>query len=126
MIATEITTTDCPRDTPWGRADGIKQLVPGIWSVSTPGHGGLYVAPELWNTMPETLQCTPYSKGGWFEEDCDWAIAALFFWDLLEGFYETRCDEVETAAIMTLKSCYKGKFWDLIVSLGIHPDVNFD
>lgn len=121
-----ITTTQCPKNTPWGRADYTKQLAPGIWTVGTPSHGGMWIAPELYATMPESIRETRHSHGGWFEEDCDWAIPVLFFWDLLEGFYETRCEEVQTAAIMTLKSCYDGKVWALMVSLGIYPDIKFN
>ena len=70
----------CPRQTPWGHADQVKEIAPGIWSVSTPGHGGIYVAEWRRATMPAYLSAdTPYSGNGWFEEDCDWALACAAF-----------------------------------------------
>lgn len=62
---------------PWGAVQEQTMMAPGIYSVSTPSHGGIFVEPELWNTMK--VKSTPYSQDGWFEEDCDWALVALAF-----------------------------------------------
>lgn len=118
-----VTTTTCPKDTPWGRADGIKQIAPGFWQVYTPGHGGWYVAPELWNSMPEDVKQTPYSKNGWFEEDCDWAILCLYFWDRIaltlesSGFTKDKT-ETRQAAISTVKHSYDGRFYLRLIGHG--------
>lgn len=69
----------CPRNTPWGRADHVEQIIPGMWFVTTPGHGGVYVAPERLAQMPAYMQSTPYSQGGWFEEDVDWCLPVVVF-----------------------------------------------
>jgi hypothetical protein len=70
---------NCPTSTPWGHADQITKLADGIWIVSTPGHGGVYVNPRrLWK-MPVFMRSTPYSEGGWFEEDCDWCLPFVCF-----------------------------------------------
>ena len=77
--AIEIRTETCPRNTPWGRADHVEQLCEGIWIVGTPSHGGVYVAPELWETMPPDMRETNYSEGGWFEEDSDLVLPLWHF-----------------------------------------------
>lgn len=76
----------CPTQTPWGHAQHIEKIAAGVWSVSTAGHGGLYVAPWKLNRMPVTLSApTPYSSGGWFEEDCDWALVCAAFPELFDS-----------------------------------------
>jgi hypothetical protein len=64
---------DCPRETPWGRADHIEKLAEGIWVVGTPSHGGIKLSRARNAKVPAPFRCA----GGWYEEDCDWAIAAL-------------------------------------------------
>lgn len=66
-------------NTPWGQADTVQTLPMGVIAVTTPGHGGFKVPPELWKKMPLYARETPYSKGGWFEEDCDWAFVFVCF-----------------------------------------------
>lgn len=63
----------------WGPAQTVKELVPGIWVVSTASHGGVFVEPEKWESMPEYMRRTPYSQGGYFEEDCDWCLPFVVF-----------------------------------------------
>jgi hypothetical protein len=62
--------------TPWGRADHVKELIPGAWFVGTPSHGGVKLSRERNAQMP------PYMRqaGGWYEEDCHWAMPYLVFW----------------------------------------------
>ena len=61
--------------TPWGRADYAKDLCEGIGSVSTPGHGGIKLNRQRNAAIPKPLR----REGGWYEEDCDWAIPFFFF-----------------------------------------------
>src|SRR5271165_6274308 len=67
--------TEAPTNSPWGKVDHTEELAPGIWSVSTPGHGGLKLSTQRNGMMP------PYMKraGGWYEEDCEWSLVALVF-----------------------------------------------
>ena len=60
---------------PWGMVQTQKDLAPGITSVTTASHGGIYVAPELLAKMP--IKSTAYSQGGWFKEGCDPARVAV-------------------------------------------------
>lgn len=73
-------TTTCPKDTPWGRAQHIEELVPGqVWSVSTAGHGGLYVTGDALQRIPQSFRLATFTRSPqWYEEDCDWAIVARF------------------------------------------------
>jgi hypothetical protein len=96
-------TTRPPISTPWGTADLTEQIAPGIWQVSTPGHGGIWVAPELRGRLVK--QETPYSRGGWFEEDCDWAFVAV-------SFPEHFAAQLPVARA-TLKSAYGGEYASL-------------
>jgi len=57
-----------------------ERIADGIWSVSTAGHGGLYVSHDRLLQMPAILSAdTPYSGGSWFEEDCDWCLVCAAF-----------------------------------------------
>jgi len=86
--------------TPWGRADSQTEVAPGIWHVTTPRHGGLFVERALRDRLQ--IQETQYSKGGFYEEDCDWAFVAI-------AFPEHFSDSME-AARNTLKNAYGGKY----------------
>ncbi len=69
-------------NTPWGRADYVREIGNGILSVSTPSHGGYYVPPAMVARMPEAARATFCGVSGWFEEDCDWALVAMSFPEL--------------------------------------------
>lgn len=68
-----------PRYTPWGDSDEEIKIADGLWSVSTPGHGGIWMSAErraeyrsifndIWDAVPD---------GPWLEEDEEWLYAAL-------------------------------------------------
>ncbi len=61
--------------TPWGRADFVDVLAPGIVNVSTPGHGGVWVAPHLNAEIHPVWR----SDSGWYEEDCEAVIVFATF-----------------------------------------------
>lgn len=67
--------------TPWGAADYVKSVAPGIWIVSTPGHGG-YKLDRKRNAM---IYPSLRRRGGWYEEDVDWGAVALTFPDLFSA-----------------------------------------
>ena len=74
-----------PKNSPWGTIQSCDPMsVEGIYFVSTAGHGGIYVAPELRGRIPREAVESAFvyqSRGleGWFEEDCDWCIPYLIF-----------------------------------------------
>ena len=63
--------------TPWGRADHAEMFLPGMGSVSTPGHGGVKLSAERNRLIPEDAR----RPGGWYEEDCDCNIPFTVFLD---------------------------------------------
>jgi hypothetical protein len=70
-----------PHGSPWGDIDAFSVIADGVYEVSTPSHGGIYVSPAARVHMPAALLAfAPFSgEAGWYEEDCDWAIPTLAF-----------------------------------------------
>lgn len=66
--------------TPWGEADHVEHVAPGVMQVSTPSHGGLYVDHIRNQKIPAALR----RDDGWYEEDCDWAIPVTFLPGLMD------------------------------------------
>jgi adenosylcobinamide amidohydrolase len=62
-------------NTPWGRADNIESIAPGITLVSTPSHGGIKVSRPVMDVMPKGWQ----QDDGWYEEDCEALKVILAF-----------------------------------------------
>jgi hypothetical protein len=63
--------------TPWGAADDVSPVAPGIYSIGTPSHGGFHVASDQLEAMPPMLRAV--GAGRWFEEDCACAAVVLAF-----------------------------------------------
>lgn len=68
-----------PSSSIWGRPDHCKKLAPGVYTVDTPGHGGIMVSASVASKVlsPQTLaHCSGLLENGYyqFEEDCDAAI----------------------------------------------------
>ena len=61
--------------TPWGKVDSVSEIAEGIFSVGTPGHGGLKLSRKKNSQMPSFMR----NDGGWYEEDCEWSKVALVF-----------------------------------------------
>ena len=69
---------EAPYYSPWGNIQECETLCTGVYSVSTPGHGGIMVRRELAEKIfrKEAMGCA-FVKGGYlcFEEDCDAQVA---------------------------------------------------
>ena len=61
--------------TPWGTADSVRQVAPGIQAVSTPGHGGF----KLDRARNARVHPAFREPGGWYEGDLKWAVVAVTF-----------------------------------------------
>lgn len=61
--------------TPWGPAQNVIDYSDGIAVVSCAGHGGLKLSPERNKAIPVALR----QSSGWYEEDCDFQIAGMYF-----------------------------------------------
>ncbi len=89
---------------PWGPIQTVTPLGPDVVAVTTASHGGLRVSLTALLRMPEPLRQTAYSEGGWFEEDCDWALPYLALG--LDAFEAdaARAAEVRAAAVRTVQA----------------------
>ncbi|MGV2104280.1 DUF7007 domain-containing protein [Rhizobium sp. 21-4511-3d] len=74
--------------TPWGGSQLAMIYTDGIVSHSTPGHGGFHLSSDRNSLVDASVR----SAGGWYEEDCEWAIVALTFPEIFTA-YERRCAE---------------------------------
>lgn len=61
--------------TPWGRADVVRVYTEHIAFVGTSGHGGFKVSRARNAKIPAAAR----AAGGWYEEDCAWAIPFIAF-----------------------------------------------
>ena len=61
--------------TPWGNAQTVRPLSEGILSITTASHGGIKLDRKRNAMVPKYMRL----PGGWYEEDCDWAIPATVF-----------------------------------------------
>ncbi|MBK1666586.1 hypothetical protein CKO28_00830 [Rhodovibrio sodomensis] len=90
-----------PRQTPWGAAEHVERIARGIWHVSTPSHGGIWLSAERTAALPspELVGRTTPDGGSWFEEDVEFAIPALVFLDAWRAHAEAtgRDPDQETA-----------------------------
>jgi hypothetical protein len=72
--------TPVPTHCPWGKVEFPAEIAPGIWTLSTPSHGGIVVSAERRAAMPAQLRdFQTFAGGNWYEEDCDWCVVALAF-----------------------------------------------
>ena len=82
-----------PKSTPWGESDNVEKLADGIYFVSTPSHGGIWLAPERRKRMGNTH--------AWYEEDCCAAHALLEFYDEIaeqrDSFVTTSREQLQQA-----------------------------
>lgn len=59
--------------TPWGTADRVRYHAEGIVFYGTPSHGGFKLDRQRNAAVPDYMR----APGGWYEEDCDWAIVVV-------------------------------------------------
>ena len=60
--------------TPWGAAQEVEEIIPGVVLVSTPSHGGIHLDSDNQALIPEEHR----REDSWYEEDCEIAIPILF------------------------------------------------
>lgn len=84
-VQTRITAS-----TPWGGSQIATIYVEGIVSHSTSGHGGFHLSADRNHSVDASVR----SLGGWYEEDCEWAIVALTFPDVFTGYERRCCEEI--------------------------------
>jgi uncharacterized protein DUF7007 len=95
--------------TPWGASQGATVYAEGVTAHSAAGHGGFKLSAEQNRKVHPLLR----SKGGWYEEDAEWAIVAITFPHLFTAF-ERRCAE------RTLKNSWPDA-WETISGTILKP-----
>ncbi len=61
------------KSSPWGGIDSATQYQEGVVSVGTPGHGGFKLDAASNKQVPAIFR----NRGGWYEEDSEWAKVAV-------------------------------------------------
>lgn len=100
--------------TPWGVSQGATVDTEGVESHSTAGHGGFNLLAERNRMVHPLLR----AEGGWYEEDCAWAIVAITFPDLFTSF-ERRCAE------RSIKNSWPGA-WETISGVVLGPGESYE
>ncbi len=61
-----------PHYSPWGEIQSCDELYPGIYLVTTPGHGGIMAEPTAALCLTSHARKCGFREGGYlcFEEDC--------------------------------------------------------
>jgi len=85
-LSRKVTRISC--STPWGPSQSATIHADGIIEHSTAEHGGFHLSLDRNAQVHRMLR----SEGGYYEEDCAWAIVAITFPDLFTC-YERRCAE---------------------------------
>jgi uncharacterized protein DUF7007 len=68
--------------TPWGAAETVEEVAPGIIFVSTCSHGGYHLTRELNERVPPAWRLASFNHRalqGWYEEDVDACMVPLAF-----------------------------------------------
>ena len=82
-----------PTSSPWGNIVSCDEVAPGIYDITTPSHGGIYVSPELTDKIPPEIK--PFAGDrSWWEENTDWAVPALVFEDEFRAYFGDGADEI--------------------------------
>lgn len=94
-------------NTPWGPADEVVSIAPGIMTVYTPSHGGILLDAAHVKRIPKEIGI-PYSgtRSAW-EEDCDWSVPYLLFEEEFANSDMVKrhgADDVRQAARLTLRN----------------------
>jgi hypothetical protein len=89
---------------PWGKIQSKTQIdandgSESIMQVSTAGHGGLKLNRKQNAKIPAIFR----RSGGWYEEDCEWAIVALF---MPSHFNE----DIRKLALQTVKDWFPDEY----------------
>lgn len=71
--------SDKKMKTPWGIAQHIENLAPGVDVISTASHGGIRVSGASLDAMPQALRDIGDRHGPdvWFEEDIAWSAVCI-------------------------------------------------
>ena len=66
--------------TPWGRAQTVTELAPGISFYITASHGGIRLDTEHQEKIAGVRARNFLLSLEWWKEDSDWSVPYAFFW----------------------------------------------
>jgi hypothetical protein len=95
----------CPNHSPWDAVQYKHEIGPGLWAVSTPGHGGVFMSPERlrhFRSLFPTFE--GYAGLPWLEEDMDCNLAPLAF----PEDYTPESIFYAVESVLTYKSSFEG------------------
>ncbi|MDR6218438.1 DUF7007 domain-containing protein [Deinococcus soli (ex Cha et al. 2016)] len=101
-----VEATPRPTDSPWGRVDNARQIIPGVWKVSTGGHGGVHVSADLQPLIPESHR----ARDGWYEEDQEWSIPWTFLDLPRETYWKGDTDHARNALRHAYPDLYEARY----------------
>jgi len=104
--------------TPWGWSQIISNVAPGILFASTAGHGGFKLDRKLNAQVPAEMR----KRGGWYEEDCEWAIPFLTFPEIFEETHDMEYpfEELQQIAVDTLRK-YCPEAYEFLMEETLQP-----
>lgn len=108
-----------PTMSPWGPVQHSKRLADGVWSVSTSGHGGIWLSNERVAELHELMGysyptfCRDYQ---WYEEDCDWVMPVIAF--RIQDSYENACKQLRSMSKRWLDRTIFKQAHDALVKAG--------
>jgi len=85
----EVSDVHRGSQTPWGPAQYVEQLAPGMVVVSSDGRGGVKLSPERNGVIPPALR----NEDGWYSHDREGYIVALYHPDGLTAVDDSRSEE---------------------------------
>ena len=80
-METGMTSDSSIKSTPWGPAQTVHTIAPGITAVTTASHGGILVSEARWQRMLPTVRAyaQQWAAPRWFEEECAAILVMLAF-----------------------------------------------
>ena len=108
---------DVPSYSPWGEVQNYDQLCPGVYCVSTAGHGGVMVHGSIAReVLSPAARKHCFRNGGYycFEEDCDAPVAIRELMD--KGLYTAPVNDYfkpgeYEAVINSSLQTYRPDYW---------------
>lgn len=95
--------------TPWGVAQTVTTLAPGIQSVSTAQHGGIHLDAAHAAQMTAAAVAASFLRDArWWEEDCDWTVPYLHFAEEIGAYLEAQGDAGALAQHVANLDCARG------------------
>src|SRR3990167_3671964 len=104
------------RPTPWGKADFVKELAPGVVLVGTPSHGGIMIGKQRVKEIlsPAGIACgRTWNQYVCYEEDCQREVIIFEHPEYWHEYQKTWNRPEDVQSIEALKESAGSKFFDI-------------